>query len=75
MIEADAALAITHAPDQCGIAGEVLHTRIEHGKIIAETVHLGERQAHPRGDAVAAIAGWLGMALVAGGAGTETGVT
>ncbi|MHB1617896.1 MAG: hypothetical protein ACYC97_06745 [Metallibacterium sp.] len=73
MIEADAAPTIAHAPDQDGICGKRLRTRIHHGKVIAETVHLGERQAHPRGDAVAAVAGLLGRALVAAGAGAETG--
>jgi hypothetical protein len=73
LVEADAALAVAHAPDQCRIAGEGLRTRIHDGKIIAETVHLGEREAHPRGDTVAAAAGLLGRALVAAGAGAETG--
>ncbi|WP_297926590.1 hypothetical protein [Metallibacterium sp.] len=73
MIEADAASTVAHAPDQGGIGGKRLRTRIHDGKIIAETVHLGEREAHPRGDTVAAAAGLLGRALVAAGAGAETG--
>ena len=73
LIEADAAPTVAHAPDQGGIGDKRLRTRIHDGKIIAETVHLGERKAHPRGDAVAAAAGLLGRALVAAGAGAETG--